>query len=281
MFAGVAGKLAMKKLGINSKTFDFSSPSPDPPRETRKLKKSGPPDNDDDESNKNWPTWLSVKSLPITVQPWLAPAPAAVAVGECPRVGDLAPIDRDRKLAVGGGRKVLVVFLRCVGCAFAQKTFLNLRAIANRYPNLSCIAVSHSSQAATQKWLDLMGGAWNVRMVIDEDRAIYAAWGLGSGSFWSVMNPNTQIQAWKETGWLGNSVATSIQRTKSIPVASAASSTAASEPPADGPGPVMGNKWQEAGAFAVDGRGTVVWGAKALRADDILDLNMAVMALEL
>lgn len=36
---------------------------------------------------------------------------------------------------------------------------------------------------------------------------------------------------------------------------------------------MLGNKWQEAGAFAIDGRGTVIWGGKALRADDVMDLD--------
>lgn len=35
----------------------------------------------------------------------------------------------------------------------------------------------------------------------------------------------------------------------------------------------LGSKWQEAGAFAVDGRGTVVWGGKATSADDVMDLD--------
>lgn len=47
----------------------------------------------------------------------------------------------------------------------------------------------------------------------------------------------------------------------------------------DGPTTVMGNKWQEAGAWAVDGRGKVVWGGKAVRADDIMDLEEGVKTL--
>lgn len=43
----------------------------------------------------------------------------------------------------------------------------------------------------------------------------------------------------------------------------------------------MGNKWQQSGAFAIDGLGTVVWGRKAVRADDVLDLDEAVSALRL
>jgi hypothetical protein len=48
-----------------------------------------------------------------------------------------------------------------------------------------------------------------------------------------------------------------------------------------GPMTVMGNKWQESGAWAVDARGTVVWGGKAIRADDVPDLDAGVRALGL
>jgi hypothetical protein len=41
----------------------------------------------------------------------------------------------------------------------------------------------------------------------------------------------------------------------------------------------MGNKWQQAGAWAVDGRGRVVWGGKAARVDEVLDLEAGVRAL--
>lgn len=131
-----------------------------------------------------------------------------------------------------------------------------------------------------------------MQVVIDEDRAVYAAWGLGLGSVWYVLNPNTQIQGWKETGWLGKTVAGAIQRTgtfgkgqNALNSASAAAHTVPREHSTggtgvidavgngDGPGTVMGNKWQQAGAFAVDGRGRVVWAGKALRADEILDLD--------
>lgn len=172
---------------------------------------------------------------------------------------------------------------------------------------MTCIAVSHSSPAATQKWIDLLGGAWNVQIVIDEDRAVYAAWGLGLGSVWYVLNPNTQVQAWKETGWLGKTVAGAIQRkgtaaaegigaSKGIGTATVSSSppgpgfhslprehstggTGVIDAVADGPATIMGNKWQQAGAFAIDGRGRVVWGGKAIRADDVLNLDDGVKAL--
>lgn len=142
-----------------------------------------------------------------------------------------------------------------------------------------------------------------MQVVIDEDRAVYAAWGLGLGSVWYVLNPSTQAQAWRETGWLGKTVAGAIQRRGAAggAGAEAGAPVAQTVPPrdlstggtgvidavgggggaGDGPGTVMGNKWQQAGAFAVDGRGKIVWGRKALRADDVLDLDEAVRALML
>lgn len=198
------------------------------------------------------------------------------------------------------------------------------------------MAVSHSSAAATRKWLDMLGGEWSVEVVVDEDRAIYAAWGLGLCSVWHVFNPSSQAQAWKETGWLGDKVASAVgkeeeraasmaarrpapaSRSNSAPVKEAepektsrwklgrtktggsdklaraptAGSTASSVPSSvgmdpssgfgedGGPGSAgLGNKWQTAGAFAVDGRGTVIWGGKAAKVDDVLDLDAGVRIL--
>lgn len=170
-------------------------------------------------------------------------------------------------------------------CVVAQKQFLALRALANKHQfhNLTCIAISHSSQAATAKWLDLIGGAWNVQVIIDEDRAIYAAWGLGLSSVWYYFNPTTQTAAWKEKGWLGVKVATSIQRQGTATSLDAATQQheANEDGEVGGPGTTMGNKWQQGGAFAVDDRGTVVWGGKAKSADDLMDLEAGIQALKL
>ncbi|KAK2024315.1 hypothetical protein LX32DRAFT_110566 [Colletotrichum zoysiae] len=297
MLSSLTTKIALKKVGLNSKSFDFSGGTSD----TKSKSGSGNDDAADDRQGA-WPAWMSMKSLPITVAPWFSPPPPPVPVADVPKIGDLAPLDRDRKLEFGRGRPVLVVFLRCVGCAFAQKTFLALRALANKHAGtLTCIAVSHSSSAATQKWVDMLGGAWNVQVVIDEDRAVYAAWGLGLGSVWYVFNPTSQVQGWKEKGWLGEKVAGAIQRTgtgaaspspapvqrrgtgstnQKVDGATPAAGAAVGQE-VEGPSTVMGNKWQTAGAFAVDGRGTVVWGGKALRADDPMDLETGVKVLGL
>ncbi|KAK8122189.1 hypothetical protein PG984_010859 [Apiospora sp. TS-2023a] len=287
MFSSLTTKLAMRKVGIKSDTFDFSGPAP----------KKGAPEPDEN-ANGGWPQWMTVKKLPLTAQAWLSPLPPPVPIAaECPKVGDLAPLDRDRQLVFGGGKRIVVLFLRCVGCAFAQKSFLALRTLANRHQGkITCVAISHSSRDATRKWMDLLGGAWNVEVLIDEDRAIYAAWGLGLGSVWYMFNPTTFSQGWKEKGWLGEKVAGSINRTESMgPGAGGAAKNnknnsntkgAAGAGPEDdmvdeGPSTALGNKWQQAGVFAIDGRGTVVYAEKATRADDVMNLDAAVQILGL
>lgn len=311
MFSSLATKIVLKKAGISSDSFKL----PWDDASQKSSRSSAPPfDTNDDKSA--WPAWLTVKNLPLTVQPWLTPIPPPVAVSPPPQIGQPAPLDRDRELTFGNGKRTIVVFLRCVGCActsshnpppppppvpspltcrnaVAQKTFLQLRAIATRFPNdVTCLAVSHSSAAATQKWVSLLGGAWNVGVVVDEDRAVYAAWGLGLGSVWYVLNPTSTVAGFKEKGWLGASVAGSLQRSgawKPGAGAAAAGSIATgngagvvgSDLEGDGPATVMGNKWQESGAWAVDGRGKVVWGGKAARADDVMDLEEGVKALGL
>ncbi|RDA95406.1 hypothetical protein CP533_3432 [Ophiocordyceps camponoti-saundersi (nom. inval.)] len=324
MLSSLTTKIALRNVGLKADSFDFfggAAAAADEP--SRKKLTNGndaaraDADAQDDETAR-WPAWMSLKSLPMTVHPWITPAPPPIPVARLPQVGDVAPRDRDNKLELGGGRRVLVVFMRCAGCAFAQKTFLNLRTLANRYSqSLTCIAVSHSSPPATRKWIDLLGGAWNVRIVIDQDRALYAAWGLGLATYWQLFNPTTQLQGWREKGWLGDRVADAVQRKRDnyyteAPVftsknrVNSSSSTNSSKSftskfrsnksrdradslpaPAPAPAPpvdddptnVLGNKWQEAGAFAVDGRGTVVWAVKAESASDILDLDEGVRLL--
>jgi hypothetical protein len=165
--------------------------------------------------------------------------------------------------------------------AVAQKTFITLRTLANRYAGtIRCVAVSHSSAAATRKWIDLLGGAWSVEVIIDEDRSIYAAWGLGLGNVWHLFHPAAQIQGWKEKGWLGDKVADSIQKNGGSTRVQVAEKSDF-EDDDDDLTSAMGTKWQEAGAFAVDGKGTVIWGGKALRVDDMMNLEEGARILEL
>lgn len=117
----------MKKMGIPS---DLTKASPfggdAAPKDKKGVNGQSYMDLDDEDKAANtsaWPKWMSVKNLPLTVQPWFSPVPPPVPVAAaCPQVGEPAPVDTDRKLMLGGdGKKVIVVFLRCVGCACKLK----------------------------------------------------------------------------------------------------------------------------------------------------------------
>lgn len=70
-----------------------------------------------------------------------------------------------------------------------QKTFLSLRSAARENPDIDCVAVFHSSQSSIDKWLDAVGGAGPLKIIIDADRKTYAQWGLGVSSFSHVLSP--------------------------------------------------------------------------------------------
>ena len=160
----------------------------------------------------------------------------------------------------------------------AKEAFINLRTISNRHNGaIRCVAVSHSSAEATKKWLDYLGGAWDIEIIIDEDRSVYSAWGLGLGNIWYLLNPTTQKEGWKAKGWLGDKVAEAVE--KSGPVVKLKEKGGNDQD--DGAVTTMGNKWQEAGAFAVDVNGTVIWGGKAVRADDVMNLDEGAQLLML
>jgi hypothetical protein len=108
---------------------------------------------------------------------FLPPAPTSVAA--VPAVGDPAP-----GLPVElGGRPSVVLFLRHVGCPFAEATFLRAREAADAHPGTRWIAVSHGADDQTRRWCEAVaGGPGPVEVVVDEDRAVYAAWGLGRTS---------------------------------------------------------------------------------------------------
>ncbi len=126
MLSSLTTKIALRKVGIKSDTFSFpawtgpglpESPQngPRPPPSGRKSTNAGL--DETERSGAAWPAWMRVSNLPISVQPWLSPPPPPVPVAVCPHKGDMAPVDRDGKVAVAAGRPVIVVFLRCVGCA--------------------------------------------------------------------------------------------------------------------------------------------------------------------
>ncbi|KEY64315.1 hypothetical protein S7711_06359 [Stachybotrys chartarum IBT 7711] len=177
-------------------------------------------------------------------------APPPKDVAPAPKLGSEAPTSP--KLPLADGRPTLVVFLRHCGCPFAEKTFKALSTISSELSDqIQCVAVSHSSPAATERWIPHVGGTWGVDVVVDEERDLYAQWGLGLATTWQTVGPSTIYSVFRlgldEGIW---------------------------NRPAE-----SGTRWQKGGAFAVDGSGIVKWAHISPTADSVPDLGAAVKAL--
>ena len=130
----------------------------------------------------------------------------------------------------------------------AEKIFHKLRDAAERNPGLHCIAVSHSDQAATEKWLQDVGGSGKLELIVDHDRQSFSEYGLGPSSFWAVLNPWSLSNAMN----IGKAEGFNIRPTES------------------------GSRWQTAGLFASDGTGKLTYSYRANTSDDLGDLETAL-----
>ncbi|KAI9641633.1 hypothetical protein NHQ30_009487 [Ciborinia camelliae] len=227
MFSNLSTKLALRKAGLPSNTLSTFS--------ITNL------DNGDQKSINPMPsTWADTFSnlksevnVPKSWKSWGNPPPPMVEIAPPPVVGTKAPGTARLMLPMGDGR------------AFAEKTFIELRRLANKHQNLHFIAISHNSKEATDRWVQQVGGAWSVQVIVDEDREIYANWGLGVSTTWHLLNPWTEIarqQLGKQEGIWGREVDPS------------------------------GNRWVVGGSWTTDQMGTIKWGAASKSADEIPDL---------
>ncbi|HEV3230041.1 MAG TPA: AhpC/TSA family protein [Solirubrobacteraceae bacterium] len=179
----------------------------------------------------------------IDLRTFVPPRPTAVA--EVPRPGQKAP-PLDRAL---GGRPLVVAFLRHVGCPFAEATFSELSQRAAGEDHVHFIAVSHASPAATREWCSAVaGGPGAVELVFDEQRSIYAAWGLGRSSLAHFMGTRS-LRAVADLGRKG----------------------VRNRHPS-------GTRWQTAGTFAVDAAGVIRWVHVPEHAGSLPDLDAAALA---
>lgn len=183
---------------------------------------------------------------------WFAPRDGQTTP-EPPAVGASAP--QTSKIQLSGAPTV-ITFLRHCGCPWAEKTFLNLREVARDHRTTSFIAVSHSSQAATDTWLASLPQSGsepdNLQVIVDEGREAYTAWGLGVASFGHVLSPTGLYNVWK----LGREEGIWNRPTES------------------------GSRWQTSGSFGVDGSGVVKWSQPAQVAEDIPDFEEGAVAAE-
>jgi hypothetical protein len=117
------------------------------------------------------------------------------------------------------------------------------------------VAVSHSDQASTDNWLAALpepekNKQPNLEIIVDAERELYGAWGLGISGFWHVLGSIPSVSKLdKEDG-------IKVRNTES------------------------GNRWQTAGNFAVDKKGVVKWSRTDERADDMPDFKEGISALQ-
>ncbi|KAH8663518.1 hypothetical protein BGZ60DRAFT_470970 [Tricladium varicosporioides] len=178
-------------------------------------------------------------------------SPKALTTYPVPEIGERAPTSDKLPTPHANGKPTVITFLRHCGCPFAEKTYSQLRNVAAKHPDINFVAVSHSDEEATDKWVISVGGQWDTEVIVDAEREAYAQWGLGVSSAWHVLNPWSLYSVYK----LGKAENIWNKPTES------------------------GNRWQTSGSFAVDERGVVRWVKVANAADDIPDFKEALKAL--
>ena len=173
--------------------------------------------------------------------------PPATPTASPPAVGAEAPGLPPGAPAEG---PLVVAFLRHTGCPFAEWTARELRAAAERAPDIHWVAVSHAPEAATAAWADAVGGLGRVTLVTDPERSSYAAWGLGRSSLAHFAGRRSLAQ-----------------------VARLAREGVRNRHP-------DGTRWQQAGTFAVSEERTVRWRHLPEHAGDLPDLASAAESLK-
>jgi hypothetical protein len=106
------------------------------------------------------------------------------------RVGDTVPPE---PAFAAPQRWRLIAFLRHVGCPFAEHTVKVLRAWAQEYPGVAVYIVSHGDSDSTRTWLDTIGGAAGLNLVVDPQRELCGRWGVGYSSLWHFAGPRSLL----------------------------------------------------------------------------------------
>ncbi|CAA9507362.1 MAG: hypothetical protein AVDCRST_MAG45-1682 [uncultured Solirubrobacterales bacterium] len=165
----------------------------------------------------------------------------AVETAPPPAPGDPAPSAASEV----AGPPLVVAFLRHPGCPFSEQTLRSLRAAAEARPEVAWVAVSHASEETTDEWARAVGGRGEVELVVDEERRLYGAWGVGRTDLSHFMGPRS-LKA----------------------VVRLAHEGVHNRHP-------QGSRWQGAATFAVDRSNTVRWRHMPEHAGDLPDLERA------
>ena len=142
----------------------------------------------------------------------------------------------------------MLSFLRHPGCPFAERTLRSLRSAAETSPEVEWIAVSHASRDATDEWARAVGESAGVELVVDADRRLYAAWGIGRTSL---------------SHFMGERALRGVLRQAREGIRNRHPHR---------------SRWQGAGTFALDSSGTVRWRHLPEHAGDLPDLGRAARA---
>ncbi|KAH7130646.1 hypothetical protein B0J11DRAFT_258094 [Dendryphion nanum] len=243
MFSKLATKVALHRAGLGNVSI------PSFPGETKN--KSGT-DKDGGDGGFTNPFANVQWGVPKALSTWQS-APPVKEVEQPPAVGARAPVNAPKlRSLLLDGRPVVILFLRFIGCPFSEKIFLSMRTLANRNTQIHFIAVSHCTKEATDKWIKDLGGAWVVDVVVDQERELYAQWGLGVSNWGHLLHPRNgynQYLLGKKEGVWGSQI---------------------------GEG---GSRWQVGGVYAVDGRGIVQWGGPMKSVDEKVELEEGIQAL--
>ncbi|KAH8730980.1 hypothetical protein GQ44DRAFT_767552 [Phaeosphaeriaceae sp. PMI808] len=245
----IGTKIALQKAGLGNLSLPKDNPFAGGNTNTNTNTKNGQNGSGDGGfanpfANMQWP--------PKAFSSWQAPPQPQTAIRDPPIIGERAQSNPKLKFPAVDGRPVVVLFLRYCGCPFTEKLFIQMRSLANRHTSIHFIAVSHCTQQATDEWVRKIGGAWNVDMIVDQDRDLYALWGLGVSNWGHLLNPRNgynQVMLGKNEGVWGQQV---------------------------GEG---GCRWQTGGAYAIDERGVVKWGGPMKSVDETIDFETAGKAL--
>ena len=170
--------------------------------------------------------------------------PPAIETAEPPAVGDDAPEFFGEPVST----PTVIAFLRHSGCPFAEWTGKEMRVMANIFPDVDWVAVSHATAAETDSWCTTIGGLQGVRVVIDTERVEYGAWGLGKTSLAHFAGP-------KSLGTIAKLTKDGIRNRHP-----------------------SGTRWQQAGTFAIGAGGRVLWRHLPEHAGDLPDLGAAAAA---
>jgi hypothetical protein len=170
----------------------------------------------------------------------------ALALSPPPQPGEPA---RRLPVELEYDRAAVIAFLRHTGCPFAELTMRGMREAAAAAPQVQWLAISHAPDDATARWCHAVGVRDEVVVVSDSSRQLYAEWGLGRTNLGHFLG-----------------------RRSLAAVRSLAREGIRNRHP-------HGTRWQSAGTFALDERGTVRWSHLPAHAGDVPDLQLALRAL--